>query len=143
MVTFNQPQSNHKNHQPTENMSRLWYAQETFNTMGACFAVQNFLGTGFVESVYKDALTEEFKFQSIPFRKEVNFQINYKGQMLPHTFKADFVVFDSIILEIKAVKHLKEEHMAQTINYCKVSQLKLALLINFGEKPLVYQRFVV
>ena len=124
-------------------MSKLWYAQETFKTMGACFAVQNFLGTGFVEAVYKDALAEEFKLQSIPFHKEVNFQVNYKGRMLNHTFRADFVVFDKIILEIKAVKQLKEEHMAQTINYGKVSQLKLALLINFGEKPLVYQRFVV
>jgi GxxExxY protein len=104
--------------------------------------VHNHLGAGFLEIVYKDALEYEFRKANIPFEREREYLVNYKGIILPHKFYADFVVFDKIILEIKGVSSLKEEFIAQCINYLKVSGCKLALLVNFGELKLNYKRIV-
>lgn len=105
--------------------------------------VHNNLGAGFLEIVYKDALEYEFKKAGIPFEREKKYEVNYKDIILPHTFYADFVIFDKIILEIKAVKMIPDEFMAQSINYLKVSNNKLALLVNFGELRLNYRRLVL
>ena len=104
--------------------------------------VHNNLGSGFLEIVYKDALEYEFRMANIPFDREVQYKVNYKDIILPHKFYADFVVFDKIILEIKGVNGLVDEHIAQTINYLKVSGNKLGLLINFGELKLNYKRLI-
>lgn len=105
--------------------------------------VHNNLGAGFLEIVYKDALEYEFKKANIPFEREKEYIVNYKGITLPHKFYADFIVFDKIILEVKAVSGIADEFIAQAINYLKVSQNKLAIIANFGELKLNYKRIVL
>ena len=105
--------------------------------------VHNNLGPGFLEIVYKDALEYEFYQAGIPYEREKEYEVNYKGVILPHKFYADFVVFDKIILEVKGVKAMPEEFVALTINYLKVSGNELALLVNFGELRLNYKRIVL
>ncbi|MCD4818432.1 MAG: GxxExxY protein [Candidatus Cloacimonetes bacterium] len=105
------------------------------------YAINN-LGAGFLEIVYKDALEYEFRKAGIPFIREKEYTVNYKNILLPHKFYADFVIFDKIILEIKAVSKIADEFIAQALNYLKVSNNKLALLVNFGEIKLKYKRIV-
>lgn len=124
-------------------MSQLIYKDESYQIIGKCFEVHNNLGAGFLEIVYKDALEYEFKKSGIPFEREVEYVVNYKDIILPHKFFADFVVFDKIILEVKGVKGIADEHIAQTINYLKVSGNKLGLLVNFGELKLNYKRLIL
>ena len=125
-------------------MENLIYKEEAYQIIGKCMEVHNNLGAGFLEIVYKDALQLEFKRAGIPFQREVQYKVNYKGIILPHHFYADFVVFDKIILEIKALsKGFADAHSAQAINYLKVSSNKLALLVNFGELRLNSKRFVL
>jgi GxxExxY protein len=123
-------------------MTDLIYKEESFRIIGKCFEVHNNLGPGFLEIVYKDALEYEFKNADIPFEREVEYEVNYKDIILPHKFYADFVVFDQIILEVKGVSGLADEHIAQTINYLKVSGNKLGLLVNFGELKLNFRRLI-
>ena len=103
----------------------------------------NQLGKGFLEVVYKDALEYEFRKAGVIYEREKLYEVNYKGIILPHKFQADFVVFDKIILEVKGVSALANEHIAQTLNYLKVSGLKLGLLVNFGELRLTQKRVVL
>jgi len=124
-------------------MSKLIYSEESFKIIGLCMEVHTYLGHGFLEIVYKDALELEFKLANIPYMREKVYDVNYKGFILPHYFTADFVVFDKIILEVKSLKSLPQEHYSKTINYLKVSTLKLGLLINFGEVSLNYKRLVL
>lgn len=105
--------------------------------------VHNQLGAGFLEIVYKDALEYEIRKENIRFEREKKFEVNYKGIVLPHNFYADFVVFNEIILEVKSTSNLCDADIAQCLNYLKVSQCKLAILVNFGEKSLVYKRIVL
>ena len=105
--------------------------------------VHNNLGSGFLEIVYKDALEYEFKKARIEYEREKKYEVNYKDIILPHKFYADFVVYGNIILEIKAVKSIVDEFVAQSINYLKVSDNNLALLVNFGELSLNYKRLVL
>lgn len=124
-------------------MSELIYKDESYKIVGKCFEVYNNLGPGFLEIVYKDALEREFRLAGIPFQREKQYLINYKGYTLPHKFYADFVVYDKIILEIKAVSGIPEEFIAQALNYLKVSQNRLALVVNFGELKLNTRRIVL
>ncbi len=124
-------------------MNNIIYKKESYDIIGICFDIHNHLGAGFLEIVYKDALEYEFKNHSIPFQREVEYSVNYKGTVLPHKFYADFVLYDKIILEIKCVSRLINEHSAQVINYLKVSNNRLGLLVNFGEAKLVYKRLVL
>ena len=123
-------------------MINLIFKEECFEIIGKCMEVHNYLGAGFSEIVYKDALEIEFRKSSIPFERERKYEVNYKGITLPHCFYADFVLFDNIILEIKGTSAITDEFIAQTINYLKVSQNKLALLVNFGESKLNYKRII-
>jgi len=100
------------------------------------------LGKGFKEVVYKDALEFEMKTNSIPYEREKSFSIFYGGITLPHRFDADFLVYESIILEIKAAYQIHFDHLIQTLNYLKSSRVKLGILINFGGDKLVYKRVV-
>ncbi len=104
--------------------------------------VHNNLGAGFLEIVYKDALEYEFRKAGVPYEREKMYEVNYKGIILPHKFYADFVVFDKIILEVKAKSGITDEFLAQAINYLKVSNNKLALIVNFGELRLNYKRIL-
>lgn len=105
--------------------------------------VHKILGKGLLEIVYKDALEIEFNNQNIQFEREKKFDVEYKGATLYHNFYADFVVFDKIILEVKAQNGLVEEHYKQTLNYLAISKMKLALLINFGNDSLNYNRVIL
>ena len=123
-------------------MSDIIYKEESYDIVGLCMEVHNELGHGFSEIVYKDALEFEFEENEIDYRRETEYPVNYKKKLLKHKFYADFVVDEKIILEIKCVKSITEEHISQAINYLKVSKNKLALIINFGRGKLEYKRIV-
>ncbi len=123
-------------------MAKIIYKEESYKVVGCCFEVHNNLGPGFLEIVYKEALEYEFQKAGIPYSRETEYLVKYKDIILPHKFYADFVVFGKIILEVKAISLLTNEHVAQTLNYLKVSGNKLGLLVNFGELSLNYQRLV-
>jgi GxxExxY protein len=121
----------------------LIYKQETFKIIGLCMEIHNNLGPGFSEIVYKDALMHEFEINKIDFCREKEYSVKYKEKILDHKFYADFLVNNKIILEIKSVKKLDEIHSSQAINYLKVSNNRIALLVNFGEESLVHKRFIL
>ena len=100
------------------------------------------LGIGFKEAVYKDALEVEFKNQQIPFIREKQYKIEYKGVILPHKYYADFIVYNSIILEVKSAASIIDNFVAQTINYLKASGIKLGIIENFGERSFTHKRVV-
>ena len=106
-------------------------------------AVHRYFGCGFTEKVYQDALEIELVNSNIPFQREVELHAVYNGQELSSTFKPDFICYDSINVELKAVKELDDMHRSQAINYAKVSGCDIALLINFGEVSLKFERFAV
>ena len=105
--------------------------------------VHNILGPGFTEKVYQDALAIEFRERGIPFKREIAMHASYKGIILDGTYVPDFICYDKIIVELKAVKELDDVHFSQAINYAKVAGFKLSLLINFGESSLIHRRFPV
>ena len=119
------------------------YKEESYRIIGKCFEVHKNLGKGFLEIVYKDALEYEFKECGIPFEREKQYLINYKGTILPHKFFADFVAFDKIILEIKSCFKLTDEYLAQVMNYLSISKNKLGLLINFGLDSVEHRKIVL
>jgi GxxExxY protein len=120
----------------------LYREEETFKIIGVCMEVHRNLGPGLLEVVYKDALEIEFKANDIPFEREKEFSIEYKGIILPHKFYADFIVNEDIVLEVKAVKEFSGEHTAQVLNYMKLSNSEIGLLINFQNKSLQHKRLV-
>ena len=123
-------------------MTELIYKTESYKIIGICMEVYNNLGSGFLEIVYKDALEYELRLACIPFEREKEFIVNYKGTILPHKFYADFVVYDKIILEVKAISEIYDKSIAQALNYLTVSGYKLSLIVNFGELNLNYKRIV-
>ena len=119
------------------------YKDECYKIMGACFEVYKEKGCGFVEPVYQECLSIELTMQGIPFVEQVELTLEYKGQTLNQTYKPDFICFEKIILEIKAVSKLTDEHRAQVHNYLKATGHKLGLLVNFGHYPKVeWERIV-
>jgi len=119
------------------------YKEESYAIMGACFEVYKEKGCGFLEPVYQECLEIELRLQNIPFRAQASLQLSYKGSLLKHAYEPDFICFDKIVLEIKAVKDLTDEHRAQLHNYLKATGHKLGLLVNFGHYPqLEYERIV-
>jgi len=121
----------------------LLYKQECYNIVGACMAVHRELGHGFLESVYQEALAIELTRSSIPFEREKELSIIYKGVELKSYFKADFICYDQIILELKALDALSNDHVSQLMNYLKATGLKVGLLVNFGAPSLQYKRYVL
>jgi len=115
----------------------------TYVVIGAAMEVHKQLGCGFLESVYHEALAIEMVSRDIPFKHEVALPIVYKGQHLKTFYRADFVCFEEIIVEIKARAELGGVEKAQILNYLKATQLKVGLLLNFGAKSLEHQRFVL
>ena len=104
--------------------------------------VHKVLGNGFLEAVYQEALTIEFKRRKIPFEAEKTLQIMYKNHLLKKTYHADFVCYDKIIVEIKAINQLNSTNFSQTLNYLKATGFKLGILVNFGASRLEYRRIV-
>ena len=124
-------------------MNQLLYNEDTYKIIGICMDVHRELGKGFSEVVYGDALEIEFIENNINFSRETKFNILYKGKLLSHKYKADFIIENKIILEIKAISILTDSHVKQTLNYLAVSKLKLGLLINFGEDSLKHKRVIL
>lgn len=123
-------------------MSDIFYKEESYKIVGICMEVHNQLGMGFKEAVYKDALEVEFKNAQIPFIREKQFKIEYKGILLPHKYFADFIVFDVILLEVKSTSLIVNSFVAQTINYLKASGMRLGIIANFGENSFTYKRVI-
>ena len=121
----------------------LRYEQETYQIIGAAMKVHSILGPGFTEKVYQEALAIEFAERSIPFEREKEIHAVYKGTVLKGTFIPDFICYDKIIVEIKAVKELDDIHRSQAINYAKIAGYSLSLLLNFGKESLVKERFPI
>ena len=117
--------------------------EETYKIIGICMEVHRNLGPGLLEVIYKDALEIEFRENKIPFQREKEFLIDYKGKILPHKFYADFIINDDIILEVKAVKEFSNEHIAQVLNYIKLADSEIGLLVNFQTKSLQHKRYVL
>ncbi len=124
-------------------MDDLYLKEEVYKIIGICMEVHTILGKGHSEIIYGDALEYEFKKNGIPYNKEIKFSITYKEIILPHHYYSDFVVFDEIILEIKAIQQLSSSEIKQTLNYLAASKNKLGLLVNFGEDSLKYKRIIL
>ena len=112
----------------------------TGKIINACMEVHNELGNGFLEPVYQEALEEEFKIQGIPYVREKLLPVMYKGKQLKKEYYADFVCYDDIIVELKAVSVLSKPHKAQVLNYLNAANKEIGLLINFGETKLKWER---
>ena len=123
-------------------MGMYVYQEESYKIRGAVFAVHNELGCGFLERVYQDALEYEFKERGIPYEREKLIQIMYKDKPLGEPYRADFVCYDKIIVELKALSELDGTHRAQVINYLKATKMKLGLLVNFGETSAKVERLL-
>lgn len=121
-------------------MSSILYKEESYNIIGAAMEVHRIVGNGFTEPVYQDALEVELRMRGIPYEREKTFDLSYKGVKLDKTFRADFVCYNSIIVELKSVYQLADEHTAQVYNYLKASGLSLGLLLNFGRISLQHER---
>jgi GxxExxY protein len=123
-------------------MVDILYKNESYKIIGKCMEVHKKLGPGLLESVYSEALEIEFKNGDIPYEREKKLPVWYDGKPLKKYFRADFVCYDSIIIELKATKFLIEADYNQTANNVKVTHFKLGLLINFGEPSLKYRRII-
>ena len=125
-------------------MGTILYPEESYRIVGACFEVYNEKGCGFLEPVYQECLEIELEHRQIPFVAQPELKLSYRERTLRQTYKPDFIVYDKIIVEIKAVSALCDEHRAQVLNYLHASRLKLGILVNFGQHPkLAYERFAL
>ncbi len=117
------------------NQQTLLYKNEVFSIQGAIFDVYREMGCGFLEAVYQECLEKEFQAREIPFASQQILSLEYKGKRIKQTYQPDFICYDKIIIELKAVKELAKIHEAQLHNYLKASGLRLGLLVNFGHYP--------
>jgi GxxExxY protein len=124
-------------------MKDVIYKEESYRIVGLRMEVHRELGKGHDEVIYKDALENEFTLNQIPFSREKNYWVQYKTVILPNKYFADFLVFDKILLEAKAVERLTDSHVKQVLNYLAAAKLKLGLLVNFGEDSLSYKRVLL
>lgn len=125
-------------------MTDLVYPKESYAIVGACFNVYNEKGCGFLEPVYQECMEIELDFLRIPFKAQPPLKLEYRGRPLKKSYEPDFVCHDKIILELKVVSVLLDEHRAQVLNYLNATGMKLGLLVNFGHYPGVeYERIVL
>jgi len=123
-------------------MSNVILKEESYELIGICMEVHRELGMGFREIIYRDALEYEFQTKKILYEREKGYEILYKTVILPRRYNADFIVYNSIILEVKAASVIATGFVKQTINYLKASGLRLGIIANFGEKSFVSKRVV-
>ena len=125
-------------------MTQLLYKEEVYAIVGYCMEVWKVLGYGFSEIIYKDAMEQDFVENTIPYMREVELSVFYKGTKLKHTFKADFTVFENIIVEVKSGDDgILEKTISQTLNYLKASGYRVGLIINFRKKGIEFKRLIV
>lgn len=124
-------------------MSDLIYKEEVFKLVGFCMDIHRELGRGHDEVIYKDALVVELSRANIPFSREKKHEVVYKGVILAHHYYADFVVWDKILFEAKAVEKLNDAHVKQVLNYLAASKLRVGLLVNFGSESLEWKRIIL
>lgn len=123
--------------------NQLIYRDESYQILGACFEVYKEKGNGFLEAIYQECLGLELSIRGISFIEKPALSLYYKNTLLKQTYQPDFLCFDKILLEIKAVKEIADEHRAQAINYLKSTGLRLCMLVNFGHYPKVqHERFL-
>ena len=118
------------------------YKAESYKIIGACMEVHSELGHGFKEVVYQEALAREFKRQNIPFIAEKKLEISYKGEYLDKYYRADFICYEKIIIELKALPAITSREIGQVLNYLKVTGFHLGLLVNFGEESFNSKRLI-
>ncbi len=116
---------------------------QTYAIIGAAMSVHSALGSGFLESVYQEALEMELQMNGIPYVREKQLPIHYREKLLKTVYKADFLCFGSVIVELKAIQNLSAQQESQVINYLKASGLQKAILLNFGAKSLQHKRLVL
>ncbi len=121
-------------------MVDLLYADETYAIIGACMEVHRHLGHGFLEAVYSEALMAEFEERDIPYEINKELTIEYKGSPLLKKYYADFVCYDKILIEMKAVDKIAPPHTAQVLNYLKATKMRIGILANFGEASFNYKQ---
>ncbi len=125
-------------------MSKLMLEKETYEILGACFEVYKEKGCGFLEAVHQKCLEIEFELRGLPARALVPLPLTYKERLLKKKYEADFICFDTVLVELKAVSKITDEHRAQVQNYLNATGLRVGLLVNFGHFPLVeHERFAL
>ena len=122
--------------------NKILYKEESFAIIGACMKVHRSLGAGFLEAVYEEALEREFQTQQIPFERQVKLSLYYDNELMKKQYRADFICYDEIIVEIKAVAQIPTAFYAQLQNYLKCTNMELGMLINFGTSSLTYKRMI-
>jgi GxxExxY protein len=122
-------------YEPHELYSTIIFKEESYNIQGAIIEVHREMGCGFLESVYQECLEHEFSLRGIPFKSHVQLSIKYKDKLLRQCYIPDFICYDKIIVEIKAIQDLANEHRAQVLNYLQATGLRLGFLVNFGHYP--------
>jgi len=127
----------------TKTVTQFPLQDKTYQIIGVCMEVHRTLGMGLKESNYKDAMEIDFGEQKMAYQREKTFTVQYKGHVLSNPYIADFVLFNSIILEIKSASMIVDSHIAQTLSYLSASGHKVGLLINFGERSLKWKRIVL
>ena len=120
----------------------LLYEEESYLIIGAAIDVHKELGNGFLEAVYQEALEKEFLFKNISYKREFPLKIYYKNELLNKFYVPDFICFDKIIVELKALSAITSEHQAQVLNCMKASRLNLGLILNFGKQSLEHKRII-
>ena len=114
---------------------------KSYAIIGAAMEVHRVLGPGLLEAVYEEALSLEFREREIAFEEQAPIEVRYKHHVLAQTYRADFVCYGGVLIELKAIKRLTDIERAQIINYLKVTGMKTGLLLNFGSASLEYERF--
>ena len=120
-----------------ERHEKIIFKEKSYAIQGAIFEVYKIMGSRFLEAVYQECLEKEFALKKIPFQSQIEIRLSYKNTPLNQTYRADFVCYDSILIEIKAVSQILDVHRAQVLNYLEASNLKLGLLVNFSSFPKV------
>jgi GxxExxY protein len=123
-------------------MTDLLYKDESYRLIGACMEVHKKMGTGFLEPVYQEALEKEFGIREVPFIKQKKLELYYNEEKLKKYYVADFICFDQIIVELKALPFISKNDERQLLNYLKATKYSLGILVNFGEPSLKYRRLI-
>jgi GxxExxY protein len=124
-------------------MTDLLFKEKTYKILGICMEIHKVLGVGLKEINYKDAMEIDFIDQEVPYKREERYVVKYKDKVLRNPYVADFVVDDSLIIEVKSTSAIIDSNIRQALSYLTVSGMKLGLVINFGEKSLTWKRIIL